>query len=171
MTHTYPALNYTPCQIRQVDFLPALVPCDRCGQDAGRVVRMHRRCADPHIVARKVRRSVQDGGARGGGLRGRTRPHSGVGQRPRGDVGAGGGGWAYVLCDDGRRVGATRRILCEILHPRTRSAIIVLTHVCYDRLDELSPCHTFQSALSHLKTPGWTPPSDVFRPIEDYNYV
>jgi len=37
MTQTYPSLNYTPCQIRQVDFLPPLVPCDRCGQDAGRV--------------------------------------------------------------------------------------------------------------------------------------
>ena len=37
MTQTYPSLNYTPCQIRQVDFLPPLVPCDRCGQDASRV--------------------------------------------------------------------------------------------------------------------------------------
>ncbi len=37
MTQTYPSINYTPCQIRQVDFLPPLVPCDRCGQDAGRV--------------------------------------------------------------------------------------------------------------------------------------
>jgi len=37
MTQTYPSINDTPCQIRQVDFLPPLVPCDRCGQDAGRV--------------------------------------------------------------------------------------------------------------------------------------
>ena len=37
MTHTYPSINYTPCQIRQVDFLPPLVPCDRCGQDVSRV--------------------------------------------------------------------------------------------------------------------------------------
>jgi len=37
MTQTYHSINYTPCQIRQVDFLPPLVPCDRCGQDAGRV--------------------------------------------------------------------------------------------------------------------------------------
>ncbi len=37
MTQTYYSLNYTPCQIRQVDFLPPLVPCDRCGQDARRV--------------------------------------------------------------------------------------------------------------------------------------
>ncbi len=37
MTQTYPSINYTPCQIRQVDFLPSLVPCGRCGQDAGRV--------------------------------------------------------------------------------------------------------------------------------------
>jgi transposase len=37
MIQTHPSLNYTPCQIRQVDFLPTLVPCDRCGQDARRV--------------------------------------------------------------------------------------------------------------------------------------
>jgi len=37
MIQTNPSLNCTPCQIRQVDFLPALVPCDRCGQDVGRV--------------------------------------------------------------------------------------------------------------------------------------
>jgi len=37
MTHTYPSINHTPCQVRQVDFLPPLVPCGRCGQDAGRV--------------------------------------------------------------------------------------------------------------------------------------
>ena len=37
MTQTYPSLNYTPCQIREVDFLPPLVPCDRCGQNARRV--------------------------------------------------------------------------------------------------------------------------------------
>ncbi len=37
MTQTYPSINYTPCQIRQVNFLPPLVPCDRCGQDISRV--------------------------------------------------------------------------------------------------------------------------------------
>ncbi len=37
MTQTYPSLNYTSCRIRQVDFLPPLVPCDRCDQDVSRV--------------------------------------------------------------------------------------------------------------------------------------
>ena len=37
MTPTPSSVNYTPCQIRQVDFLLATIPCDRCGRDADRV--------------------------------------------------------------------------------------------------------------------------------------
>jgi len=36
MTQMHPSVNYTPCQIRQVDFVLVTAPCDRCGQDAGR---------------------------------------------------------------------------------------------------------------------------------------
>ncbi len=89
------------CCQRQVRSLAPHLNWHRVAHNLRRL--SHRRCADPPIVAHKVRRSVQDGVARGGRLRGRARPHAGVGQRQRGDVGAGCGGSAHRLCDDGCR--------------------------------------------------------------------
>ena len=60
-----------------------------------------------------MRRSMHEGGARAGAP-GTGEASFRCGAAPARGSGAGGGGSAHLLCDDGRRLDATGRIFCEI---------------------------------------------------------